>query len=84
MKRHARCEEDRVQLDRWHPDIVRLNAVAHAMILLENRRYRDALEFSRETIGPIDDLVEGTVDQANLPQVLREAVCDALANRPSL
>ena len=35
IKQHARCEEDRVQLDHWRPDIARINAVARAMILLE-------------------------------------------------
>src|SRR4029450_13168237 len=30
IKQHARCEEDRVQLDHWRPDIARIDSVARA------------------------------------------------------
>src|SRR4030095_13280117 len=51
IKQHARCEEDRVQLDHWRPDIARIDSVARAMILLEKGQYRDALRIACDIIG---------------------------------
>jgi hypothetical protein len=72
IKQHARCEEDRVQLDQWRPDIARIDAVARAMILLEKGQYRDALRIACDVIGNFEIVADDCADNGTL------------ANRPTL
>jgi DNA-binding XRE family transcriptional regulator len=82
IKQHARCEEDRVQLDQWRPHIDRIDAVARAMILLEKGQYRDALKIACDIISNFgaDDLP----DHVTLAKALVESVRESLADRPTL
>src|SRR4030095_1795020 len=72
IKQHARCEEDRVQLDQWRPDIARIDAVARAMLLLEKGQYRDALRIACDVIGNFEIVADDCADNGTL------------ANRPTL
>ncbi len=84
IKQHARCEEDRVQLDRWRPDIARINAVAHAMILLGKNRYQDALKLACDTIGISEAVADDGPDRRKLAEALIESVRESLAIPPTL
>jgi DNA-binding XRE family transcriptional regulator len=84
IKQHARCEEDRVQLDHWRPDIARIDAVARAMILLEKGQYRDALRIARDIISNFEPVADDWPDQKTLAEALVESVRESLVNRPTL
>jgi hypothetical protein len=84
IKQHARCEEDRVQLDHWRPDIARIDAVARAMILLEKGQYRDALRIARDIISNFEPVADDWPDQKTLAEALVESVRGSLANLPIL
>src|SRR6266516_7653377 len=70
IKQHARCEEDRVQLDHWCPDIARISAVAHAMILLEKNHYQDALKLACGAIGISAAVADDGPDHGKLAEAL--------------
>jgi hypothetical protein len=84
IKQHARCEEDRVQLDHWRPDIARIDAAARAMILLEKGQYRDALRIACDVIGNFEIVADDCPDNGTLAKALVESVRESLANRPTL
>jgi hypothetical protein len=84
IKQHARCEEDRVQLDHWRPDIARISAVAHAMILLEKNHYQDALKLACGAIGISEAVADDGPDHGKLAEALVRSVRESLANRPAL
>ncbi len=84
IRQHARCEEDRVQLDHWRPDITRINAVARAMILLGKGQYRDALRIACYIIGNFEVVADDGTDHETLAEALLESVRESLANRPTL
>lgn len=81
--KHARCEEDRVQLDPWRPHITRIHIVARAMIHLDKKQYREALQTARETIGVPGTVDDGVPDHGKLAEALLESVRDSLADRPA-
>jgi hypothetical protein len=82
VKQHARCEEDRLQLDPLRPHITRINAVARAMILLDKRQYRDAFQTARDFIGIPATVDEAAPDHGKLAEALLDSVRDSLANHP--
>jgi DNA-binding XRE family transcriptional regulator len=84
IKQYARCEEDRVQLDHWRPDIARIDAVARAMILLEKGQYRDALRIACDIISNFGAAADDWPDHGTLAEALVESVRESLANRPTL
>jgi hypothetical protein len=84
IKQHARCEEDRVQLDHWGPDIARINAVARAMVLLEKSHYREALKLACGTVGISEAVADDGPDRGKLAEALLESVRESLANPPTL
>ena len=84
IKQHARCEEDRVQLDHWRPDIAGINAVAQAMVLLEKNHYQDALKLACGTIGISEAVADDGPDRGKLAEALLESVRESLVNRPAL
>lgn len=55
---HAEREEDQMNFGQWRPYITRMNAVAHAMLELENKRPESALRIVNETIARIEELEE--------------------------
>jgi hypothetical protein len=84
IKQHARCEEDRVQLDHGRPDIARIDAAARAMILLEKGQFRDALRIACDVIGNFEIVANDCPDNGTLAKALVESVRESLANRPTL
>ncbi len=84
IKQHAQCEEDRVQLDHWRPDIARINAVAHAMVLLEKSHYQDALKLACDAIGISEAVADDGPDHRKLAEALIESVRESLASPPTL
>jgi hypothetical protein len=58
VNRYADREEDQMNLEQWRPYITRMNAVARAMIELENQRHDSALKILRDTITKIETLEE--------------------------
>jgi len=80
LKRFAEQEEDRAQLEPWRPDLMRVNAVARAMILLEKGQHDEALKIVCERI-------EGVGEQPKNPRELAELLLEelrgSLARRPA-
>lgn len=58
VRQHARREEDRVHLEQWRPYLLRMHAVAGAMLELEGGHYGRAREIVARTLQQIDELEE--------------------------
>ncbi len=56
MRRYAEREEDRENLEKWRAYIVRMNAVARAMLELENSNYAKAIAIINEAVQTIESL----------------------------
>jgi len=56
LREYAEDEEDRVALEQWRPYILRMNAVARAMIAVENDRHDKALGILRNVEEAIENL----------------------------
>jgi hypothetical protein len=56
VHRHAAREEDRINLEKWRPYILRMNAAASALLTLEQGGYQRALEIVRAAIPCIEGL----------------------------
>lgn len=82
-RQHARCAEDRVQLEPWRPHILRIQLVARAMLLLEKGEHGEALQAARDTIGILAALADRALDHGKLAEALRESVRGALATCPA-
>jgi hypothetical protein len=82
-RRHARCAEDRVQLDPWRPHVTRIHAVARAMIFLDQRQHRDAMQIARNFIGVPAVVDEGAPGDGTLAEFLLESVRGSLTIRPA-
>ena len=80
-------EEDRMNLERWWPYVLRLNATARAMQSSQKGRYDDALEIVREAREKIDRLPdieaeEFHVERARSEESLEELEQELLSNKP--
>ena len=84
VRQHAHCAEDRVQLEPWRPHIARIQAVAHALLLLDQNQYREALQIARDIVGLPESAEDGAPDRETLAQALLESVRDALVTSPAL
>ncbi len=82
IRRHARCEEDRVQLDPWHPGLTRIHAVARAMLLLEKGRWCAQRNIPGDIVRLIGTVVGDVPDNARLAEALLASVRDCLADWP--
>jgi hypothetical protein len=58
VHRHAEREEDQNHLERWRPYIVRMNAVAAAMLALDKGVHEEALNLVNGAVGQIEVLDE--------------------------
>ena len=83
-RQHAHCAEDRVQLEPWRPHLTRIQAVARAMMHLEQNQHRDAWQIAREVVCLPRFMEDGAPDRETLAQALLESVRDALVTRPAL
>ena len=83
VRQHARCAEDRVQLEPWRPHLTRIHAVTRAMLLLDNRQYQEALLVARETPGILEDFDACVPEHGQLAGVLLASVRDSLVSRPA-
>ena len=83
-RQHAHCAEHRVQLEPWRPHLARIQAVACAMMLLDQNQCREAWQIARETIALSESVEDGAHDREKLARVLLESVRDALVTRPAL
>ncbi|MCX7824245.1 MAG: UvrB/UvrC motif-containing protein [Verrucomicrobiae bacterium] len=58
VKRYAEREEDRLQLEQWRPYVLRMNAVARAMMAVEEHRFEEAMKIIGEAAANIESLEE--------------------------
>jgi hypothetical protein len=58
VRDYAEDEDDKVYLEQWRPYLIRINAVAAAMLQIEQADYGGALEAVRAAIQKIDGLEE--------------------------
>jgi len=56
VHRHAEREQDQMHLEQWRPYVVRMNAVASAMLHLEREQYQKAMELIRAAVETIENL----------------------------
>jgi hypothetical protein len=56
VRQHAEREEDRSHLEQWRPYIIRMNAVARAMLALDDQQHGQAREILHQAIAQIDAL----------------------------
>ncbi|MCD6339017.1 MAG: UvrB/UvrC motif-containing protein [Verrucomicrobia bacterium] len=74
---YAEREEDRYYLEKWRPYLLRMRAVAAAMVEVERERYDQALSIIRAACGRIEAL-PGMEDETF--QVERERALEVLEN----
>ena len=87
VRRYARRKEDRQHLEQWRPYVLRMNAVARAMLELETRAHNRALAILRKTIAQIEALPEldnrtFELERERSLEALRETVANIEKNRP--
>jgi hypothetical protein len=87
VNRHAAREEDRQNLEKWRPYILRMNAIAKAMLQLEARNYAAAMDMVREAIRRIEVLPEMDEETYKFERyrslaTLRELADEMEKNRP--
>ena len=87
VNRHAAREEDRQNLEKWRPYILRMNAIARAMLQLEARNYAAAMDMVREAIRKIEILPELDDDTYKVERyrslaTLRELAAELEKTRP--
>ncbi|NQU11063.1 UvrB/UvrC motif-containing protein [bacterium] len=58
VRDHARREEDQLHLEQWRPYLLRMHAVAGAMLELEHGRHGRAREIVSRTLTQIEELPE--------------------------
>ena len=58
VRAHASREEDKLYLEQWRPYVIRINAVASAMIELAEDCHHKALDIVKTAAGKIDALPE--------------------------
>jgi len=58
VNRHAKREQDRLHLEQWRPYLLRMNAVARAMLEWEAGRHDAALRIARDAVEKIEALPE--------------------------
>jgi hypothetical protein len=87
IHRYARRKEDRLHLEQWRPYVLRMNAMARAMLELEASAHGRALEILHETIAQIEALPEldnqtHEVERERSLESLRETAANIEKNRP--
>ncbi|MGD0093273.1 MAG: UvrB/UvrC motif-containing protein [Planctomycetota bacterium] len=87
VNRHAAREEDRQNMEKWRPYILRMNAIARAMLQLEAQNHAAALDVLREAIRKIEVLPELDEDTFKFERyrslaALRELAEELEKNRP--
>jgi hypothetical protein len=58
VRRHAAREEDRNNLEKWRPYLIRMNGAASALMTLEDGSHKKALEIVADALGHIEALEE--------------------------
>lgn len=84
---HAEIEEDRANLERWWPYILRINATARALKVFQEKQYATALEIAAAARDQIEQLPEVQaeeffVERERSLQALDELAEELKRNRP--
>ena len=82
-RQHARCAEDRTQIEPWRPHLLRIQLVARAMRLLANGWHTEALHTVRDTLGILGALPDRAMDHKALAAALLQNARTALTTRPA-
>ena len=87
VNQHAEHEEDRVNLERWWPYILRIHAVARVMINVQNENYDSALDIIREALKKIENLEDVDAEEFHMEkkrshQALKELEAEIAKKRP--
>jgi hypothetical protein len=84
---HARRKEDRLQLEQWRPYILRMNAIARAMLEVGRQAHDQALKIIRQAIETVEalpalDNPTFQVERDRALDALRESAAEIESNRP--
>jgi excinuclease UvrABC helicase subunit UvrB len=58
VKRYADRDDDRLQLEQWRPYVLRMNAVARAMMAVDDHRFEEAMKIVGDATTSIESLEE--------------------------
>ena len=78
VRRYGEHEDDRIQLDPWRAEVMRIHAAARAMVLLRRVQYDEALETVREGIIDCADPVQERAVARREPKEMLAAVFNAV------
>lgn len=83
----AESEEDRMNLEKWWPYILRIHATARALLAFQEKQYRESLEIVREALEKIATLPEVQAEEffaerERSQQALAELREELSRNRP--
>ena len=87
VHRYASREEDRSQLEQWRPYLLRMNAVAKAMLLSDAKRYDEARRIVEGAVTaiealPLIDNPSFTFERKRSLDVLKDVAAEIEKNRP--
>ena len=87
VKQYGETEEDRQNLERWWPYIIRIHAHAKTQIASQNEEFDSAVKIIREARERIEDLdsiaaEEFQVEKKRSQQVLKELEEEIASRRP--
>lgn len=87
VNRHAEREEDRLNLERWWPYILRIHAVARVMVAAQNEDFDTALRTVREAREKINNLSDVDAEEFHVEkkrslQALQELEEEVIQKRP--
>jgi hypothetical protein len=87
VSRHAEREEDRTHLEQWRPYIIRMNAVARAMLAVDDQDHGQAREILQAAIAQVEGLekIDNQTFQFEAERslaALRELLEQIESNRP--
>lgn len=84
---HAEAEEDRLNLEKWWPYILRIHATARALLVFQEKQYQEALAIVRQAAEQIRSLPEVQAEEffaerERSQQALAELEEELSRNRP--
>ena len=87
VNRHAAQEDDKMNLEKWWPYVLRIHAVARVMIASQDQDYDSALHIIQEVQEKIDsleevDAEEFRVERRRSQQALKELAKELESKRP--
>ena len=87
VNRYAKTEKDRLNLEKWWPYVLRINAIARVMITTQNEDYASAIAIIRDVLEQIEALEKVDAEEFHMEkersiQALNELLEELEQKRP--